>query len=103
METVLKGVVRAEKLSNPADFVVPMLERVSKEHIQRQYGINNWSSHMDFLSQLAVNKGKLLKGGEPDCDGVAKIMIFDWQRVSEECSIYLYYKNYVMLRYYIML
>ena len=80
METVLKGVVRAERLQNPADFVAPMLARVSAEHIQRQYGIKEWTSDIDFLSQLAKQKGKLLKGGEPDLDNVAKSMIYDWQR-----------------------
>mmetsp|Transcript_13588 Transcript_13588/g.23852 ORF Transcript_13588/g.23852 Transcript_13588/m.23852 type:complete len:616 (-) Transcript_13588:103-1950(-) len=80
VETVLKGVVRAERLQNPADFVAPMLARVSAEHIQRQYGIKEWTSDIDFLSQLAKQKGKLLKGGEPDLDNVAKSMIYDWQR-----------------------
>ena len=76
----MKGVVRAERLQNPADFVAPMLARVSAEHIQRQYGIKEWTSDIDFLSQLAKQKGKLLKGGEPDLDNVAKSMIYDWQR-----------------------
>jgi nuclear GTP-binding protein len=83
VETVLKGVVRAERLQNPTDFVAPMLARVSTEHVQRQYGIKEWTSDVDFLTQLARQKGKLLKGGEPDLDGVAKSMIYDWQRVSD--------------------
>lgn len=55
---------------------------MSAEHIQRQYGVKEWTSDEDFLTQLARMKGKLLKGGEPDLDGVAKSMIYDWQRVS---------------------
>lgn len=87
VETVLKGVVRAERLQNPQDFVGPILSRVKKEHIQKHYGISEWSSDADFLSKLALHKGKLLKGGEPDCDGVAKTMIYDWQRVSDRSYI----------------
>lgn len=81
VETVLKGVVRAERLQSPGDFVAPMLARISVEHIQRHYGLKEWSSDVDFLTQLANKKGKLLRGGEPDLDGVAKSMIYDWQRV----------------------
>lgn len=86
VETVLKGVVRAERLQSPADFVAPMLARISTEHIQRHYGLKEWSSDVDFLTQLANKKGKLLRGGEPDLDGVAKSMIYDWQRVRLICD-----------------
>ncbi|CAN0332533.1 unnamed protein product, partial [Phaeothamnion confervicola] len=36
-ETVLKGVVRAEKLPDPTDFVAPILERVKEQYLRRQY------------------------------------------------------------------
>ena len=80
METVLKGVVRAERLSEPSDFVAPILERVKAEYIQRRYGIASWEDHMDFLSKLALKNGKLMKGGEPDIKSVSVNMINDWQR-----------------------
>lgn len=79
-ETVLKGVVRAERLENPADYIAPILERVNNDYIVRHYGVSSWESVEDFLSQLAAQKGKLLKGGEPDCNGVARSVINDWQR-----------------------
>jgi nuclear GTP-binding protein len=79
--TVLKGAVRAERLDNPQDFIGPILERVKKEHIQKKYNIQEWTDSADFLHQLAILKGKLRKGGEPDTLGVAKSMINDWQRV----------------------
>jgi nuclear GTP-binding protein len=81
VETVLKGVVRAERLQNPTDFVAPILSRVTKEHVQRHYGLKEWTDDVDFMTQLARQKGKLLKGGEPDLDTIAKSMIYDWQRV----------------------
>ena len=80
VETVLKGVVRAERLSEPSDFVAPILERVKAEYIQRRYGIASWEDHMDFLSKLALKNGKLMKGGEPDIKSVSVNMINDWQR-----------------------
>ena len=42
VETVLKGVVRAEKLANPQDFIGPILERVQEKYIQRHFGITAW-------------------------------------------------------------
>eukprot|EP01034_Spumella_vulgaris_P021634 gene21634-27673_t len=78
--TVLKGAVRAERLDNPQDFIAPILDRVKKEHIQKKYNIQEWADSADFLHQLAILKGKLRKGGEPDTLGVAKSMINDWQR-----------------------
>jgi nuclear GTP-binding protein len=80
---VLKGVVRSERLKDPCDFIGPMLSRLQKEHIFKVYGINSWDSIDDFLTQLAKLKGKLLPSGEGDMSTVAKIMINDWQRVSD--------------------
>ena len=79
-ETVLKGVVRAERLTNPIDFIQPILERVKKEYIQKQYMIADWDNHIDFVSKVAIRNGKLLKGGEPDLFNVSVHVINDWQR-----------------------
>lgn len=83
---MLKGIVRAERLENPQDFVGAILSRVKTEHIQKKYGIQEWADAYDFLHRLALLKGKLRKGGEPDTVGVAKSMINDWQRVSPRCT-----------------
>jgi len=79
-ETVLKGVVRAERLEAPADFIGPILSRVKPEYIYKQYNIKTWEDHIDFLSKLASSSGRLLKGGEPDVNSVAINVINDWQR-----------------------
>jgi len=80
VDTVLKGVVRAERLDTPTDFIAAILSRVKKEYIQRQYLISDWEDHEDFLAKLALRNGKLLKGGEPDLKSVAVSVINDWQR-----------------------
>lgn len=82
VDTVLKGVVRAERLDDPTDFIAEILVRVRKEYVQRQYLISEWTDHFDFLTKLALRNGKLLKGGEPDIKSVAVSVINDWQRVS---------------------
>ena len=50
--------------------------------LQRHYGVQEWTDGFDFMNQLAAQMGRLLKGGEPDVNSIAKIMINDWQRVS---------------------
>ncbi len=77
---MLKGVVRAEKLLDPEIYIAPLLAQVQKKSIQRIYKVTEWEDEEDFLSQVAQQKGKLLKGGEPDLKSTAKIILFDWQR-----------------------
>ena len=80
VDIVLKGVVRAEKLHHPEDYVPAILERTKEKYIQKTYGVMSWTDTTDFLEQLARKKGKLLKGGEPNIPIVALNVIHDWQR-----------------------
>lgn len=88
--TVLKGVVRVEALPSPSEHIPTLLERVRPVYLSRTYGIPlpeaddttqeaRWDPE-EFLDKLARLKGRLLKGGEPDIEGVAKIVLTDWVR-----------------------
>lgn len=64
------------------------MKRVKPVYLSRTYGValpdaddatQCWP-YEDFLDKLARMKGRLLKGGEPDLDGVAKILLSDWVR-----------------------
>eukprot|EP00043_Microstomoeca_roanoka_P010037 m.95537 g.95537 ORF g.95537 m.95537 type:complete len:706 (+) comp14770_c2_seq1:142-2259(+) len=79
-DIVLKGVVRIEHVQTPEDYIGAVLERARKVYITRTYGVENWTSHIDFLEQLAQKSGKLLKGGDPDVSTAAKMVLHDWQR-----------------------
>ena len=84
-DTVLKGVVRVENLSTPAEHIPVLLERVRTEYIERTYGLEpgNWQGESGaaiLLSAIAKKSGKLLKGGEPDQEAVAKMVLNDWIR-----------------------
>ena len=72
---VLKGAVRVEHLSAPSDHVSELLSRVRPEYMRRTYEIRDWTDADSFLEALAHKRGKLLKGGEPDRDGVAKTVL----------------------------
>ncbi|XP_045618799.2 uncharacterized protein Ns2 [Procambarus clarkii] len=79
-DMVLKGAVRTEYLKNPADYIAPIIERVKQEYICKTYKVDDWSTPEEFLEKVARRTGKLLKGGEPDLNTVAKMILNDWQR-----------------------
>ncbi|KAG8760178.1 GTPase required for pre-60S ribosomal subunit nuclear export and maturation [Ceratobasidium sp. 428] len=94
-DTVLKGVVRVENLATPSEHIPALLNRVRTIYLERTYDIHlpdistpsegegkhepKWDPEM-FLDALARKSGKLLKGGEPDRETVAKMVLNDWIR-----------------------
>ena len=50
------------------------------EHVRKTYGVPSWSDAVDLLTSIARKTGRLLKGGEPDLNSVAKRILSDWQR-----------------------
>jgi nuclear GTP-binding protein len=84
-DSVLKGVVRSERLETPEDFVGPILTKVKREHISAQYGIpksgeGTWKSPEDLMEIIATKAGRLRKGGEPCLRSSAVTLINDFQR-----------------------
>lgn len=79
-EIVLKGVVRVENIKDPADHIAEVLRRVKPEYIARTYKVMNYESTEDFLELFCRKAGRLLKGGEPDVNTVAKMILQDFQR-----------------------
>ena len=72
--------VRAEKIPDPAQYIQAILDRVEPKNIYDTYGISEWADSVDFLKKLSVKTGKLLRGGEPDYNNVARQIIVDYQR-----------------------
>lgn len=73
-----------EALSTPSEHVPELLIRIKPHYLARTYGLTvpeagSWVAD-DFLDTLARTKGRLLKGGEPDIEGAAKIVLSDWVR-----------------------
>jgi len=84
-DSVLKGVVRAERLETPEDFIPPILAVVKREHVAAQYGLpkdgdDTWTDHISILEMIAKKAGRLLKGGEPCLRSAALYIINDFQR-----------------------
>eukprot|EP00812_Abedinium_dasypus_P015220 NODE_881_length_1327_cov_243.731132.p1 GENE.NODE_881_length_1327_cov_243.731132~~NODE_881_length_1327_cov_243.731132.p1 ORF type:complete len:424 (+),score=132.18 NODE_881_length_1327_cov_243.731132:3-1274(+) len=80
---VLKGVVRAERIASPEDYIDEVISRVKRPYLLQKYKLpaeTTWEDGEDFLSILARKMGKLWKGGEPDLNITARIVLYDWQR-----------------------
>ena len=79
-DILLRGVVRIENVENPSQYVESMMEKCQRRHIEKTYELKDWKDVDMFLEQLARKKGKLLKGGEPDMNSVAKVVLNDFLR-----------------------
>lgn len=84
-DSVLKGVVRAERLENPEDYIDPILNTVRREHVAARYslpkdGDDTWKTSLDLLEKIARKAGRLLKGGDPCLRSAAITIILDFQR-----------------------
>ncbi|KAL7939216.1 GTP-binding protein [Trichoderma chlorosporum] len=79
-DLVLRGVVRVEKVEHPEQYIDALLSRVKKHHMEKTYDVRGWDNATELLELLARKAGRLLRGGEPDLDGVAKMMLNDFMR-----------------------
>ena len=79
-DILLRGVVRVENVSNPEQYIAAVLAKCKPQHIERTYEIRGYDTPIEFLELLARKGGRLLKGGEADVDGVAKMVINDFLR-----------------------
>lgn len=83
-DSVLKGVVRAERLETPEDYIGAVCEQVKREHIVAQYKLtkeaSKWEDPIELLEAVATQLGRLRKGGEPCLRTAAITMLNDFQR-----------------------
>jgi nuclear GTP-binding protein len=84
-DSVLKGVVRAERLEHPEDYIDTICEKVKREHIAGQYklpakGDETWKDSLGLMEMIARRCGRLRKGGDPCLRTAALMIINDFQR-----------------------
>ncbi|GAB0135387.1 GTPase required for pre-60S ribosomal subunit nuclear export and maturation [Epichloe bromicola] len=79
-DLVLRGVVRVEKVEHPEQYISAVLDRVKQHHMEKTYDLRGWTGATELLELLARKGGRLLRGGEPDLDGVAKMVLNDFMR-----------------------
>eukprot|EP00092_Neocalanus_flemingeri_P008983 GFUD01009664.1.p1 GENE.GFUD01009664.1~~GFUD01009664.1.p1 ORF type:complete len:579 (+),score=196.34 GFUD01009664.1:109-1845(+) len=74
----LRNAIKVETLLDPVTPVVAILGRVPRAHIMLQYGVGTFEDTAEFLAKLAIQMGKLKKGGVPDRNMAARIVLGDW-------------------------
>ena len=79
-EILLRGVVRVENVENPEQYIPAVLKKTKPQHIERTYDVKGFETPTEFLELLARKGGRLLRGGEADVDGVAKMVLNDFLR-----------------------
>ncbi len=79
-DILLRGVVRVENVENPEQYIAAVLKKTKPQHIQRTYDVRGFETATEFLDLLARKGGRLLKGGEADVDGAAKMVLNDFVR-----------------------
>ncbi|RFU34533.1 hypothetical protein B7463_g1776, partial [Scytalidium lignicola] len=79
-DILLRGVVRVENVENPEQYIPAVLAKTKPQHIERTYSLKGYKDHIEFLELLSRKGGRLLHGGEPDVDGVAKMVLNDFLR-----------------------
>ncbi len=80
-DLLLRGSVRVENVEYPAQYIPTVLKRVQPKYLQRTYELKEPATDaVTFLEILCRKSGRLLKGGEADIDGAAKMVLNDWIR-----------------------
>ena len=79
-DILLRGVVRVENVENPEQYITAVLAKTKSQHIERTYDVRSYKNSTEFLELLARKGGRLLKGGEADVNGVAKMILNDFLR-----------------------
>lgn len=74
----LRNAIKVENLEDPITPVLAILDRVPRNHLMLQYGLGHFKDCSEFLALLAIQMGKLKRGGVPDREKAARILLGDW-------------------------
>lgn len=75
---VLRNCVRTELLEDPLQAVTDMLSRCDPAQIMEYYSVPAFTSTMEFLQHLSRRLGKLKKGGVPNVEASARVVLQDF-------------------------
>nr|WCZ58293.1 guanine nucleotide-binding protein-like NSN1 [Paratrimastix eleionoma] len=77
---ILRNCLRVEDIDDPVAPVGALLQKCSKAKLIELYNLtdSNFSTPEQFLTEIAHHFGKLRKGGLPNLDAAARIILHDW-------------------------
>ncbi|CAI2164542.1 3340_t:CDS:2 [Funneliformis geosporum] len=77
-EILLRNCIKVELLDDPIPPVELIVSRCRPEQLMSRYSVPMFRNTNEFLLLLARQRGKLRRGGIPDIDSAAKIVLHDW-------------------------
>ncbi|XP_014676603.1 PREDICTED: guanine nucleotide-binding protein-like 3 homolog [Priapulus caudatus] len=77
-DAALRNCVKLESVSDPLPPVAMILRRCSKQNLMLHYRIPDYADLNEFLALMAKRTGRLKKGGIPDVNKAARIVLQDW-------------------------
>ena len=75
---IVKHVADPEDLTDPYVPVHALIKKVPKNEMLMLYEIADYKNTQEFLANVATKAGHLLKGGAPDYDQTARMVLNDW-------------------------
>jgi len=75
---VLRNIIKVEDIKDRIAPIDEILKRVEHNKLLCHYQIAEFSSVTEFLTNLAIRRGKLQKGGIVDLESSAKVVLNDW-------------------------
>lgn len=77
-DSALRNCVKLENVKDPVPPVEQILRRCSKENMMLHFRVPEYTDVDSFLSSLAMRMGRLKKGGIPDVNRAARVVLQDW-------------------------
>ncbi|EMP39759.1 Guanine nucleotide-binding protein-like 3 [Chelonia mydas] len=74
----LRSTTDIEESGKLLDAVNAILKHCSKQQMMLYYNIPDFRNSVEFLTLLAQKRGMLKKGGVPDTESAAKLLLYDW-------------------------
>ncbi|XP_059052494.1 guanine nucleotide-binding protein-like 3 homolog [Achroia grisella] len=74
----LKNAVRVGSLKDPVTPATAILQRANKQTLIDLYSIPDFSKPQEFFASVASRMGRFRKGGVPDQEAAARILLNDW-------------------------
>jgi len=78
VQLVLRNQINPTEIKDPISPIEKMLTMINKENLLLHYKIADFTDHKQFLINIAKARGKFIKGGIPDLDASARVVIGDW-------------------------
>ena len=75
---VLRNQINASEVKDPITPIERMLNLVNKDDLLLQYKIADYKDARGFLLNVAKSRGKYIKGGVPNLEEAARVVIGDW-------------------------